>query len=119
MRFLVRRLLEVGVPKPELEYQVFDGGRLVAVLDGYLRDAYLGLEVDDWLTHGSRAAADRDRQRHARLLSRCGITTIRTSPRALRKDPTLVVETFKKAYERALGTRARSTGRAAPPQARR
>lgn len=105
MRYLVRRLLGVGLPQPLLECPIREGNHVIAVLDGYFPDAALCLEVDDWATHGSRAATERDRQRDRRLLSRFGIETIRTTPRDLRTRPDKIVEDIKLAYQRRLASR--------------
>ncbi|MDQ1648866.1 MAG: hypothetical protein QOG60_923 [Frankiaceae bacterium] len=109
MRRLVRLVVGDGLPAPELEYPIREGHRLLAVLDGYFPDAAVALEVDDWATHGSRDASERDRRRDARLLSRFGITTIRTTPREIRRRPAGLVEDIRLTYERALrGRRAAS-----------
>ncbi len=106
MRYLVQRLVSIGLPEPLLEYELREGHHLVAVLDGYFPDAALCLEVDDWATHGARAAAERDRQRDRRLLSRFGIETVRTTPRDLRNKPDAVVEDIRLAYQRRLSSRS-------------
>lgn len=102
MRVLTRHLVAAGLPRPALEVRFLDGARLRAVLDGYYAEAKLALEVDDDETHGSRDAGERDRQRDRWLYQAYGITTVRTTPRELRRHPQKVVHDVMAAYQRAL-----------------
>lgn len=100
MRTLVPMLEAAGLPAPRLEVPMFDGSRLRARLDGLLEEALIALEVDDWETHGSREAQERDRQRDRWLFRAQGITTIRVTPREIRDRPQQVVEDVVRAYRR-------------------
>jgi hypothetical protein len=104
MRRLVRLLCAAGLPKPTLEAPIFDGAHRRALLDGLWEALQLALEVDDWETHGSRDAQERDRQRDRWLLREHGITTVRVTPREIRDRPDDVVRDIVAAYERCGGT---------------
>ncbi|HSP39178.1 MAG TPA: hypothetical protein VLR26_15650 [Frankiaceae bacterium] len=108
MRRLVRLLVAAGLPRPALEVPVYDNRRLRAQLDGFYEDAKLALEVDDWETHGSRSAQERDRQRDRWLFDTRGIVTLRFMPREIRRRPAQVVNDIDQAYRRRLG---RGSGR--------
>jgi hypothetical protein len=98
VRTLVRQLVKAGLPRPELEVPIHDGGRLFACLDGYFPDAALAVEVDDWATHASRAAQERDRLRDRWLRNNRGIGTLRTTPREIRDRPATVVSDVVETY---------------------
>jgi hypothetical protein len=98
MRTLARLLVEAGLPSPQLEVPIYNSGRLFACLDGYFPEASLAVEVDDWATHASRAAQERDRLRDRWLRNNRGIETIRTTPREIRDHPERVVNDVEQAY---------------------
>jgi hypothetical protein len=108
MRRLVPLLVSAGLPKPALEVPIRDGSRLKFVLDGLWEDAGLALEIDDWATHGSRGASERDNQRDRWLFEHRDLVTFRTTPREIRDDPNKVVSDAVRAYRRGLERRRRS-----------
>ncbi|MGH9279717.1 MAG: hypothetical protein ACRD12_16670 [Acidimicrobiales bacterium] len=59
-------LVAGGLPRPVAQHQVV-AGPTVYLLDLAYPDLRLGIEYDDWHTHGSRSAFDRDRVRGNRL----------------------------------------------------
>jgi hypothetical protein len=103
MRRLVRLLTTAGLPKPTLEAPIYDGSLRRALLDGLWEALQLALEVDDWETHGSRDAQERDRRRDRWLLREHGITTVRVTPREIRDSPNDVVRDIVAAYARCGG----------------
>jgi hypothetical protein len=110
VRRVVRRLVAAGLPRPALEVPVPDGRRIRAYLDGYWAEAQLALEVDDWETHGSREAQERDRRRDRWLLNSYGIVTVRITPREIRDRPDEVVADIVQAYRRRRGGSSEPAG---------
>lgn len=106
MRRLVRALRSTNLPTPELEVPMLDaGGRVHLILDGLFRDVGLGLEMDDWETHGSRAAQERDRERDRWLLREHGVTVLRVTPRQLRRGEADVVQDIESGYRQLAARR--------------
>jgi hypothetical protein len=61
-------LKDAGIMLPTAQHEVFDGGELVARLDGAYPEWRLGIEFDGIAVHGAPRALFRDRQRQNRLL---------------------------------------------------
>lgn len=116
MRRLVRLLVAAGLPRPALEVPLYDGDVLRAVLDGLYEDAKLALEVDDWETHSSRRASERDRQRDRWVFKTYGILTLRFTPREIRERPERVVADICEAYRQRLPRRPADQVSARGPQ---
>jgi very-short-patch-repair endonuclease len=69
------RLLEHGgLPAPEIEHTIFDThGRFIARADLCYPRERLVIELDDWGTHSSPKALERDTKRQNAILE-CGFT---------------------------------------------
>lgn len=108
-RVLLRLLVAAGLPRPETERGVpGDAPRIYLDLCWWwLR---LAIEVDDWASHASREASERDRDRDRWLMSDYGVTVLRVTPRQIRDQPQKVVRDIVAAYRRA-------ERRSAPPAA--
>lgn len=104
-RRLLRLLVAAGLPRPETERGVPNEAPLIYVdlCWWWLR---LVIEVDDWESHGSRDASERDRDRDRWLWREYGVTVLRVTPRQIRDKPQQVVRDIVAAYRRA----ERSTG---------
>lgn len=61
-------LRDAGVMPPSTQYEVFDGGELVARLDAAYPEWQLGMEFDGAAVHNTPHALHRDRHRQNRLL---------------------------------------------------
>lgn len=90
-RRLLRVLRAAGLPKPELQYEVRDGGRLVARVDFAYPDARLAIEADGFSHHSGRPAWERDRAR-GNVLVRLGWRVIRVTWRMCQEDPRAVTD---------------------------
>jgi hypothetical protein len=99
-RVLLRLLVAAGLPRPETERGVPAEVPLIYVdlCWWWLR---LVIEVDDWESHGSRDASERDRDRDRWLWREYGVTVLRVTPRQIRDKPDKVVQDIVAAYRRA------------------
>lgn len=99
-RVLLRLLVAAGLPRAETERGVPDQSPLIYVdlCWWWLR---LVVEVDDWESHGSRDASERDRDRDGWLWREYGVTVLRVTPRQIRDQPQKVVRNIVAAYRRA------------------
>ena len=64
---LLRALKRAGLPKPEVQYEVRDGRRLVAILDFAFPAMKIGLEADGYRWHSGRRQWQRDLNRRNKL----------------------------------------------------
>ena len=90
-------LVGAGLPRPEAQVPIFDGGRFVARLDCFFASARLGIEYDGE-NHRDRLTEDNRRQN--RLL-RAGVHLLRYSGPDLRERPEQVVAEVKGALRRS------------------
>jgi hypothetical protein len=106
---IVRLLAREGIPSPVLQYEVSDGGVLIARLDLAWPECRVGLEVDSFQYHSSPRALARDRNRSNELAKRDWFM-IHTSPDEFRKDPRSVLQAIRTQLRR------RAAGSADKPQ---
>ncbi|HSP38707.1 MAG TPA: hypothetical protein VLR26_13230 [Frankiaceae bacterium] len=99
-RALLRLLVAAGLLRPETERGVPAEAPLI-YLDLCWWALGLAVEVDDWQSHGSRDASERDRERDRWLMRDYGITVLRVTPRQIRGKPDPVVQDIVAAYRRA------------------
>lgn len=100
VRKLVRLLVTAGLPRPELERGVPANDPLI-YLDLCWWALLLAVEVDDWQSHASRDASERDRARDRAMMRDYGVTVLRVTPRQIRDRPDSVVRDIVAAYRRA------------------
>jgi hypothetical protein len=100
VRRLVRLLVAAGLPRPEVERGVPAHDPLV-YLDLCWWALRLAVEVDDWETHASREASERDKARDRAMMRDYGVTVLRVTPRQIRDRPASVVRDIVAAYRRA------------------
>ncbi|MDX8037288.1 hypothetical protein SK803_44445 [Lentzea sp. BCCO 10_0856] len=93
-------LRDAGVMPPSTQYEVFDGGELVARLDAAYPECHLGMEFDGVAVHNAPRALHRDRHRQNRLLH-LGWTLLRFTWWDVVHDP----EGFVAAVRRGLSAR--------------
>jgi len=99
-------LVRAGLPMPMFNARLYCGDVLLAVPDAWWPDAGLAAEVDSREWHLSPEDWERTMRRHARMSAR-GIVVLHFTPRQIRFEPAIVVETIKA----ALGaTRGRPAG---------
>jgi very-short-patch-repair endonuclease len=67
---VAERLKQSDLPRPESQWEVRDGGRLLARVDFAYPEAKLAIEADGYRFHSGRAAWQRDRVRSNALTSR-------------------------------------------------
>ncbi len=102
---LVRLLVAAGLPAPELERGV-PADRPRIFIDLCWWALRLAVEVDDWETHGSRDASERDKARDRWLMRTYGVLVLRVTPRQIRDEPEAVVRDIVGAFRRAERTTA-------------
>jgi hypothetical protein len=100
VRHLLRLLAAAGLPRPETERGMPEMAPRV-YLDLCWWVLRLVVEVDDWQTHASREAQERDRDRDHWLMRDYGAVVLRVTPRQLRDHPSGVVRDIVSAYRRA------------------
>lgn len=111
VRVLVRLLVAAGLPRPELERGV-PSDRPRIYIDLCWWHLCLAVEVDDWETHGSRDASERDVARDRWLWKTYGVLVLRVTPRQVRDKPDVVVGDIVAAYRRAERAAAESLSEA-------
>jgi hypothetical protein len=99
-RVLLRLLVAAGLPRPETERGIPADSPLIYV-DLCWWVLRLVVEVDDWQSHASRAASERDRDRDRWLRGEYGIVVLRVTPRQIRDEPERIVRSIVAAYRRA------------------
>ena len=89
-RLLLRVISEAGLKRPQLQYEVRQGGRFVARVDFAYPDVKLAIEADgrDW--HYGHSRWEQDLRRRSRL-SAAGWRVIHITWRRLKEDPEGVV----------------------------
>jgi hypothetical protein len=90
-------------------------GTLIAMVDGWWKDAGVAAEVDSRAYHLSAADQDRTTDRHDRLAA-YGILPLHFTPHRIRTDPAGVIATIRQAIEQGL-RRPPLPIRALPPPA--
>lgn len=83
---LLRVMRNAGLPMPELQYEIREGGKLVARVDFAFPTVRLAIEADGFRYHSSPAALARDHMR-ANRLAELGWLVIRTGWQAVRDHP--------------------------------
>lgn len=101
-RRLSDALVAGGLPRPEAQYQV-PAGATVYLLDLAYPELRLGIDYDDWHTHGSRTAFDRDRTRGNRLAA-AGWTLLHVTSGMSDGQAVAVVEAAYRRLTRERGT---------------
>ena len=89
-RFL-RLLLRAGLPHPECQHQIREGGRLIAIVDFAYPDVRLAIEVDGYRWHSGRIRWQHDLQRRNEL-TRVGWHVLHVTAHDLEHDPERIVE---------------------------
>lgn len=92
-------LKDAGVVMPTAQYEVFNGGELVARLDAAYPERQLGIEFDGVAVHNAPRALYRDRQRQNRLLH-LGWTLLRFTWWDVVHDPAGFVAAVRRGLER-------------------
>lgn len=95
-------LKDAGVVMPTAQYEVFNGGELVARLDAAYPERQLGIEFDGVAVHNAPRALYRDRQRQNRLLH-LGWTLLRFTWWDVVHDPAGFVAAVRRGLERQGG----------------
>ena len=86
MAQLIRR---AGLPPPQPQFRVLDGGRFVGRFDFAYPDAKLIIEVDGYRWHSGNQAWQRDRKRD-NVLNRLGWTILRFTAEDLKDGANVV-----------------------------
>jgi hypothetical protein len=66
---LLRLLSEAGLPRPVIQHEIKDSGRLVARVDFAFPQSMVAVEADGYRWHGGRRGWERDLARRTRLAS--------------------------------------------------
>jgi len=90
---MAQLLDRAGLPKPNYQFEVFDGDRFVARVDFAYPELMVVIEVDGWTVHGTPQATTLDfaRQNEVELL---GWTVLRFTWDMVVRRPAFVVETI-------------------------
>ncbi|MGK2950295.1 MAG: DUF559 domain-containing protein [Acidimicrobiales bacterium] len=100
---LEKRLLDLvrrsELPAPQLQHEVWEGGRFVARIDAAYSEWKLAIEVDGYEHHTTPGAFQRDRTRQNRLVA-LGWTVLRFTWEDLVQRPEMVAEAIKQAIDR-------------------
>jgi very-short-patch-repair endonuclease len=91
-RFL-RVLRRFGLPAPEFQYEVWDGGRFVARVDAAYPDRKVAIEVDGFEFHSSPDAFQADRTRQNDLV-RLGWRVLRFTASDVIRAPRVIADTL-------------------------
>jgi hypothetical protein len=103
-RVLLKR---ARLPMPVFNAYLFDGGTLLAIVDGWWADAGVAAEVDSREYHFSAEDWQRTTLRHDQLVAR-GVLLLHFTPQQIRNDPNGVAAKIRSALE---------VGRRRPPLA--
>ncbi len=93
---LLRLLKDAGLPRPELQHQVRDGGRLIAVVDFAYPEVRLAIEADGYRWHSGRARWEHDRARRNDL-TLLGWRVIHVTWTDLTRRPQAVIDSIRNA----------------------
>jgi very-short-patch-repair endonuclease len=96
---VLKLLRKAGLPGPRLQYQVRDGGRIVARLDFAYPEHRIAIEADGFRYHADRRAFDADRARANELQAR-GWLILRVTSKHLEEDPEGVTAWVRRALSR-------------------
>lgn len=88
----LRILRRAGLPLPERQYPIRDGGRLIGVVDFAFPSVRLAIEVDGYRWHSGRVRWEKDLARRNALTS-LGWRVIHVTAKAMERDPDHVVQT--------------------------
>jgi very-short-patch-repair endonuclease len=108
---VLRVLRAAGLPAPELQYEVKDRGRLLAVVDFAYLPAKVAIEADGVRWHSSRRSVDHDRARRNRL-TKLGWLVVHVTWAELEQHPERFIETVRSTVASAQA--ARRVGLAPP-----
>jgi very-short-patch-repair endonuclease len=84
---LLQAIRKAGLPEPERQYEVWDGGRFVGRVDLAYPEARVAIEYDSNEHHTGRVATRRDRARRHELIA-AGWLPIDVGPAELRRGLT-------------------------------
>jgi very-short-patch-repair endonuclease len=97
---LLRLISKSPLPRPVLQHRVYDGNRLVAILDFAFPDLLLAVEADGYRWHGSRVQWQRDLSRRNTLTS-LGWRVVHITWRDIISQPKKVIQTIDDAVRKA------------------
>ena len=101
-----RLLVRAGVPEPVRQYEIRDGGRLVARVDLAYPGQRVAIEFDSVRWHTGRARIDHEADRRARLAA-LGWRVVPITATALEESPAEVVANVAAALAQEVGPDAR------------
>jgi very-short-patch-repair endonuclease len=97
---LARLIDQAGIPRPTRQYEIRDGGRLVARVDFAYPDTHIAIEADGYRFHSGRLAWQHDRARRNVLTSR-GWRVLHVTWEDLRSRPGELLDEIRRALETA------------------
>jgi len=101
-RRLLRLIARAGLPPPDIQHEIFDGGRLLARVDLAYPSVGLAIEADGYRYHAGRGRWQRDLTRR-NALTAIGWHVVHVTAEDLQMRPTEVCQTIALALARADG----------------
>ena len=96
---MLKLLRDADLPRPMLQYEVYDGDRFVARPDFAYPEHRVAIEADSFRYHDTRQSFDAERARGNELLA-LGWQVLRVTAKHLAEDPDGVATWVRKALSR-------------------